>query len=161
MEFPEGNASYWLCSARSTVAGIDVLYRHASAAPSETPLGAEIFSRVLFGSCHSCVTVVSSRIFPVPRAGAWGPHSCLMEWVLGGSSTLRMRRFMWKTGLEIEEGGWSRGGQEALVWSWNVLGSICPAVLPCVSRRRKEKCPSRRGSFTFLPTAGEAEEKLG
>lgn len=50
MEFSEGNASYCLCSAHSTAAGIDKQYQHASAAPSETPVGALIFPRAPFGS---------------------------------------------------------------------------------------------------------------
>lgn len=116
MEFPEGNANYCFWSVHSTPAGIDMPYQHASAALSETPLGALIFARALFGSCWLSWMHDSDEqqdFFLLPQAGAWALHSCLLGWVLGGSSTQGEEVFHLKNRLRHRgnEGG-PRGGQE-------------------------------------------------
>lgn len=106
MEFPEGNANYCFWSVHSTPAGIDMPYQHASAALSETPLGALIFARALFGSCWlswMCDSDEQQDFSLCPRQGhghctavSWG--ECLEAPPLRGRKC-----FTWKIGLDIEE----------------------------------------------------------
>lgn len=132
MEFPEGNANYCFWSVHSTPAGIDMPYQHASAALSETPLGALIFAGALFGSrwlSWMCDSDEQQDFSLCPRQGHG--HCTAVSWsgVLGGSSTQGEEVFHLENRLRHRgsEGG-PRGGQEpqcGAETSWEA------AALPC------------------------------
>lgn len=141
MEFPEGNATYSLCSAHTMAAGIDMLHQHACAGLSESPLGALIFPRAVFESCwlSQLCNCGEQQDFPPAPGRHTGTTHLSLDLALGDSSTGEERCFTWKMALDIEEVRVvPRGGQEPLVWSWD---------LP-----REEAVPSP--AFLCLPVKG-------
>lgn len=63
---------------------------------------------------------MNSRNFPLPQAGAWRRHSCLLEWILEGFPLEGMRCFTWKMGFRHwGSEGWSGGGP---VWGCDLPG---------------------------------------
>lgn len=97
---------------------------------------------------------MSSSIFSLPQTGAWGPHSCFLECVLGSSSIWKDKAFHSENGLRRggSEGG-PGAGLEPWVWGWNLpeaAALLCFPLLPSVG---KKTCFFWVRQLKFLPTA--------